>query len=717
MSFYLDDHPEDEPSSLQLCPNCSGTSFYNDQVTGALTCSSCYTQSQTATQEELDIDEGLGLAARSGGKRTRTSQLGKRSGETNRGGVEARDLSEYDRSKKLPDAESCCLAFQWLLWDASKRVAKLAGIQDGDTNGGYHPDGSDDAQHTIMERTVKKIWFAYLGAWMEATKVFSTKYPEMRVSFRDCFLENAMKMVIARHLSVTVGKKVEDEMLKDIQHFRSDRRNKTNDDDKSTSSWKSDNVSSAKSDDQSVIDDDDDDEVSRSSSKRKRAKMDRRPILSIPELCKRVFPKKFHRFPNGAYHIHPHHATLKIQPSPTLLLSILQLALTHLQAGVAPYHLTTWVANGLLPHALNGYALLPSKLKERVVVVKNFFARSCIPPANDVADLTELLAASCNWYSGAKTSGNETNHSAAGKDASSVAVSDSSRKCTVEQDDLNDSSSAHGKLAGNEELVSSFQQTNQSSRYNVPLLAARMVRDLGFEQQVLDNALCLMGITHRTDADETRKVPPPLEIASASQQYSPLHVAAVIAVACKLCVGWESWTITNLHAKISRKAFLVPWNESQLQLLGNGKTLEHYIGFLEDVVINGVERNNQVTQFFQSLGRDLDSRPRQRQSSSDAVNVKPNTTLSGHPNPNESSNAEIMHHWNTNNIHCYTSYQHNKHDKKASPLEPYHPNYCRLIEYICYIVEEKNPGKLHDLVQLVEEELLRRHRKIIHPNA
>jgi hypothetical protein len=35
-----------------------------------------------------------------------------------------------------------------------------------------------------------------------------------------------------------------------------------------------------------------------------------------------------------------------------------------------------WVSNGQLPHALNGYALMPSRLKEKVEMVKPFFTRS-----------------------------------------------------------------------------------------------------------------------------------------------------------------------------------------------------------------------------------------------------------------------------------------------------------------------------------------------------
>ena len=69
--------------------------------------------------------------------------------------------------------------------------------------------------------------------------------------------------------------------------------------------------------------------------------------------------------------MHPHHAVLSIQPSLTLLLSILQLACNHLQTGIASHHITHWVSNGQLPHGINGYRLLPKKLQDGVGLGKS----------------------------------------------------------------------------------------------------------------------------------------------------------------------------------------------------------------------------------------------------------------------------------------------------------------------------------------------------------
>eukprot|EP00956_Cyclotella_meneghiniana_P032897 scaffold92012_cov22-Cyclotella_meneghiniana.AAC.1 len=213
MSFYLDDYPEEDQT--EICPHCSGRDFYPDPISGTLTCSSCFTQSQSQ-HEEIDIDEGLGLAAMSG-KRSKTASFN-RGGNGGTGGKAARDLSEYDTSRQLPDAESCCLAFQWLLMDASRCVMKLAGIneqRDDEYNTMYNH--SEDSDRSIFERTVKRIWFAYLHTWTNAAGHYSKKYPEMRVSFRDLFLSEPRRSLIFRHLSVTIGKRIEEEMIHEMQ--------------------------------------------------------------------------------------------------------------------------------------------------------------------------------------------------------------------------------------------------------------------------------------------------------------------------------------------------------------------------------------------------------------------------------------------------------------------------------------------------------------------
>ncbi|KAL7551411.1 hypothetical protein ACHAWF_016095 [Thalassiosira exigua] len=718
MSFYLDDDADDDrQASSQTCPNCSGDSFYNDPVTGALICSECYTQSQTATQEELDYDEGIGLAATGVGKK-RYSLAGE-GGGARRG----RHPSEYDRSRALPDVESCCLAFQWLLWDASKRASKLAGIREGNSygNSGFYSYEDEDERPSILERTVKDIWFKYLHAWTEAAQVFSAKYPEMRVSFRDCFLEDIRKSHLMRHLSVTVGRKVEEEMLEDMQKKYREKQYQSDgvaDDSSSSSESGLSSFNDVKS--ESEFDDASHSTGSKSSGRNRKRK--RQPYLTIAQMCKHVFPANPRRYPNGIYQMHPHHAALKIRPSLTLLLSILQLALTHLRTGVAPHHLTTWVANGQLPHALNGFALLPSRMKERVDMVKKFFARSFIPPASAVANLTDLLATACNWYDNGALETSIVTESAVKGSADSVATDKTSM--TVD-------GSCH-----------------QKSLYNVPLLTARMIQDFGFDQRVFNNAMSLMGVANgsaqndpavkadsptgsRSAVDQSTEsnitsnvLPPPLGRASKDTLHTPLHVAAVLVVACKFCPGWETWQITNLHARASdtvsrqkpSEAF-VPWNEAQFQLLGSGPTLNHYINFLEETAFKSLEPPSKAVQFFQSLQRDVFAPPSSEKrrvmtmGKTDArhkkTRIRPNCILSGAPNPNDELPERHDQYLEANNIGRYASYQYTMHRGKKMPgIKPYHPHYCRLLEYMCYVIEETSAGKLHDMVEEIEEELL-----------
>lgn len=715
MSFYFDDDDDHTSSNHQICPNCSGADFYSDPVSGTLTCSSCFTQSQTATQEEFDYDEKVGLIAKTGAKHRRVNPNGGGTINGRTGGRVARPLTEYDRSKTLPDAKSCCLAFQWLLWDASKCVSKLAGIQEDSSflgsRNGYrsHDDNENDTPPSIMEQTVEKIWFVYLQNWMKSTQEFSAVYPEMRVSFRDYFLDTKRKVCVMRHLSISVGKKVEEDILKEILKKAEEKsvRGYANDDESISS------TESGVSSDENVENGD------HSATTIRTRKRNRSRLLTVPKLSlalRPVFPAKH---PNGIYDIHPHHAVLKVPPSLTLILSILQLALTHLQTGVAPHHLTMWAANGQLPHVLNGYSLLPTILKNDVQMAKSFFTRSYIPPAAVVEDLTYMLAAATSWFDAIPT----------------------------------DDGPANGYTSLQMDRPLSDKPQHHISLYNVPLLTARIIQDLGFDQGVLAISLALMGVRtvnhglSHNQTDSSIYLPHPLQCANFKRLYTPFHIAAVIIVACKLSPGWETWQLTNLHKGVEMKnvhseqqpsSASVPWNEAQFQLLGNGLTLNHYLNFLESTAFSGVDSTDDLAQFFQHLDRgvstlisaDASTPPSSHLVSQRKARILPNVILSGASNPNEptpspipdsSSSSPYAQFQTANNIGRYTSYQFE--DKclnngasirrgfrgveiKPRGLKPYHPHYCRLVEYVCYVIEETDPEKLHSLVEDLEVELL-----------
>lgn len=656
MSFYLDDYPEE--GQTDLCPHCGGRDFYSDPVSGTLTCSSCYTQSQSQ-HEEIDIDEGLGLAAMSG-KRTKTVKVQGSNG--GKGGKVARDLRDYDSSRKLPDVESCCLAFQWLLSDASKHVVKLSGMNEQHAN--KHPDHyQDEPSPSVLELTVKRIWFDYLNTWTQSAQYYSKKYPEMRVSFRDLFLSDTRRSVLVRHLSVTIGKRVEEEMIQKMQTKMQSKDGARIHDHMSTSS--ADDTGNA------IID--------RADSASKNRKL----IISVPKLCSQVLnshqTQDRHRLSNGCYEIDPFAAAIQIQPSLTLLLSIIQLALIHLKTGYAAYHLTSWVTNGSLPHALNGYALLPANLKDRVIMVKKFFVRSFVPPADTVDDLAFLLAASIEWLGDAVLDVKEP--TIFGK---------------------------HGSKRKRKSMGKP-QKKQLVSVYNVPLLAARIVRDLGFRQKVIDNALALMGL--RPNYSTKEKKPNSiaiisLRVASPSNLYTPLHVAAVIVVACKLCQGWENWIIEITHS--SENSQCIPWNNAQLQLLGNGTALDKYIDFLQDTALNESNSNNDVSQYFQKVNGIMISQYANKHVplKHNHPSVTPNTSIAGAPNPIEQPKGQSLSTYSANKKRHYMIHQKQKKGTEVTS-ESLHPSYRRLIEYICYTIEETKPAKLHNLVLDLEAELKR----------
>lgn len=687
MSFYLDDYPEEDQA--ELCPHCSGRDFYPDPVSGALTCSSCFTQSQSQ-HEEIDIDEGLGLAAMAG-KRSKTASFQRGGGGGGgTGGKAARDLSEYDTSRRLPDAESCCLTFQWLLMDASRCVMKLAGISERRTdeyNTAYNH--GEDWDRSIFERTVKRIWFAYLHTWTKAARHYSEKYPEMRVSFRDLFLSEPRRSLIIRHLSITIGKRIEEEMILEMQmklrSGKADSADNNQTDVDSESRGKSRSVSSSKSSNTPPTG---------NSTKKERKRL---LIVSIPKLCSQVFKSQLlrerHRLPNGCYEgLDSYKAVLCIQPSLTLLLSILQLALMHLKTGYAAYHLTSWVANGSLPHALNGYALLPAEMKDRVDMVKKFFIRSAVPPADAVDNLAFLLASSIGWLNNDKHSHEATKDF---KDESVVASEyESSHKRK-----LRDISQPNASL---------------STVHNVPLLVAHMVQDFGFGQQVIDNALTLMGLHERSTINRDKElaehtVNVSLVAASPDKLFAPLHVASVVVVACKFCKGWEHWRIHNLHSA-SRNVKFVPWNDKQFELLGNGPAVDYYVGFLKHTALNGTDCSSNMTQFFRGLNENVASVSEASQegitSISEKLAVLPNNILSGAPNHNDSSKRSTSNLSSATNLQQYTTSKRHRCEDPHPTCETLPTSYVRLIEYICYIIEETNPSKLHELVTILEEELL-----------
>ncbi len=93
-------------------------------------------------------------------------------------------------------------------------ISKLANIDELCAD---YPDLKDEKScHSILELTVKK-WFAYLHSLMKGSEIYSSKYPKLWVSLHDLFLDETRKNTITRLLNVTIGKRVEEEMIWELQ--------------------------------------------------------------------------------------------------------------------------------------------------------------------------------------------------------------------------------------------------------------------------------------------------------------------------------------------------------------------------------------------------------------------------------------------------------------------------------------------------------------------
>ena len=682
-------------------------------------------QSQTATQEEFGEDDAYALAGGAAAGQLRSTSSVRSGGSTNqgknsRGGRQRRSLSEYDRSKKLPDEEDCCDAFEWLLNDAARCVAKLIPLDD---------NNNSDPSPTVesLQQTVREIWTRYKHQWFEAAKAFSKKYPECRFAFRDFFLHNARKAHVMRHISISVGKRVEEEMIQEIQKTYHDM-----DDDaffRANAAPLETTAAVSASDKHS----DTNSRTTTTTSKRPKKKM-RRTILTANHLVRHAFPpdwKRMERYPNGFYEQHPFQAVVRIVPSLDLILSILQLALTHFKLGIAPYHLTSYVADGLLPHALNGYALLSPHMQVRIEMVKSFFVRSTVPPADAIQDLTDLLATAIDWY-------------------------------------------------GSETLAKGlrFKIDPEECLYNVKLLADRMVQDLGFDKQVLTNTLALIGDSSSQNAVGCHF---PKRLSFADKLYTPLHVAALIVVACKFCPDWETWDVMNICSRSKNNSDVnVPWSESQFQSLKNGRQIDHLLDFFGNTAFSANDEapSHHMSNFLQGLEDDMPATTSSSvhttfSSAKVAAGVgNERSTQSSDPSTNSSKESEsfvnggtpttsqllkvvddiyresdrdtttlkslvtsVASHFglskvskemksrikeriavlNESNQYDYVmTYEVKRYKQKrfrrdenirVVTRESSHSQYCQLLEYVCYVIEETDVSKLHELVAEIEDEL------------
>ena len=197
MSFYYDDD-DDESHTSTACPNCGSTDNYQDAITGSLICSSCYTQSQAHTQEELDIDEVQALAARNQSGRI----MGIRRRYNKRGFAKVK-LEDLDTSTPFPSLDSCIEAYMLVLQVSASVLCDLLELNEKTT--------------VSVHANVKNIWFSYLNTWKEGADFYGALHPEVRFCMRDAFIRlPGQRGQIWRYLSYEAVKKLKQQLERGI---------------------------------------------------------------------------------------------------------------------------------------------------------------------------------------------------------------------------------------------------------------------------------------------------------------------------------------------------------------------------------------------------------------------------------------------------------------------------------------------------------------------
>ena len=264
-SYHMGAELDDNNDEYFLCEACGNDKSYVDDSTGALTCTVCFTQSQTyvaSSQQEVEFDDAMGMAARArdgrllqsqssaGSVRSRMSGTGDdtEDGRRRRRGRPQKSDTEYDNSQPLPSLEECLCAFVTVLKASTKRVCLdllpvPVTMSDNDSDDdGKEDDGDEDEeendffspnrkrlpssnatskrkaeerrrryhveeqkQRQMIYKQVlsvaKELWKLYLENWQEGAEYYASRYPQARFSMRDSFLLNFTKRKLYKVLA------------------------------------------------------------------------------------------------------------------------------------------------------------------------------------------------------------------------------------------------------------------------------------------------------------------------------------------------------------------------------------------------------------------------------------------------------------------------------------------------------------------------------------
>ena len=704
MSFYFDDFDDDggdtpaTPFASQsqsqsgeqefLCSNCGGGESYEDEA-GVLCCTNCFTLSQDVAYEKestLNFDDIMAVAARTRGGQIMTTKKKKA-----RGGPSKRKprqpLEELDTSKPLPDLKLCIHGFTATLKGGIESVSAIMRL-------------STNEQQALME-SAKSIFLTYLRAWRDGAEKYGAVYPDMRFSLRDSFLSETYVDAIIRVLSYKVAKMTGKEIKK-----KETEGDNNNDDDSTNKRLDNTNDSDSDHDANEEHDPSTLPERKETSKKKDESSHDyegRPEVHSADDLQnftqetrgkKRQFDTvgEFINGQNENRVLGRETAALALHPGMEFATAIIWFVIARI--GVTPGQLCSWIANGSLPF-LNAFErLLSTEEQESLKFVHIAFKMSEPPDPARIEKLAAFLAVACDMK--------------ASKDIPQYRV-------FMESNDPAEESGTNLRV----------QKVLDRIRFVpvdcVPLMVGQLVADLRLGQRVLDIALSLIG---KKPVNTTGWLPAPLERTHPGRVSTPEHALAVIAVACKMCPGWESWSYVKVPPKKDRHGAkseahqrFVPWNEEQFNLLDD-ENISDYLDFIEDIVIVKEDKDahpsiQKIASLFEKDCEEIvpadDSAP-VAQSGDAEIRKKPpkgEVLLRGVSND---KHKELLNRRPKNYL-PYLSYPEPEthtsiagKELKLTP-EPFHSYYTRLIEYMAYKIRVA-PHRIHAFVAYIDEEIV-----------
>ena len=636
-----------------VCLTCGGTESYQDDSSGALVCTECYTQSQTAvslSQMQFDYEEAQGLATRTSIGQFRqvrtaaaTTTTSGTTNATNSHNLSQRGkkLEEYDNSVRLPTVLECIRGMQRVLKETSSIVCELVFLTNNNNNNGG--DDNNPSPKFVLEM-VKSMWNAYLLSWQQGANELGDLYPEVRFCFRDLFLSAFNRTRLAKTLSYRAARQLKERIKIEMKEQEEEEQNEeeeneeeeeessitetTTIDDDDNNNKNNNKKKNNKVEEEMVVDDDDvssecsTDELAGGKvipTKKKVAQryQDMNPLAQlIHRHCKSKSKTR-------TIHIGRKEAALILEPGMLMVAGMILLATSSL--GVTAGHVRKWISTGVLP-LLDSWPLLRPEEQRPLLPIKDFFRLHTLPSIATIEKLAANLQVACGF-----------------------------RPRTIK---------LHKKSNGRKVLTKaslSFKPGRLLVPASVPLITARFVGELGLSQKVLNYALAIIGIkdlggrSGRSDDDNDLAtgakddenindnldikqmwLPPHLRKARPDLILDKHRILAVIVVACKMIPGWQNIVFqgpttarrrsendsndckkeeveeeekeealgqqhetTKKQKIVQNYSRFVPTRPGDFRFMKNGESVDGYLDFLEETIID--PNNTSMPDFVSTL--------------------------------------------------------------------------------------------------------------------